>query len=250
MQLFDAHFHIIEPNYPLIKNNGFLPNYYSIKEYLKEMDQLNLEPIGGAIVSGSFQGYDQSYLFHVLSQLPATFVGVAQVPATISIEELKKLNHSGVRAIRFNLYRGMIRSDRELSELSVYVYETFGWHTEFYLDGAKIPELLPLLSKIPVFTIDHLGMNRLSKESLEILVELNCYFKVSGFGRISFEPLSFIKTVMDRRSDRLIFGTDLPGTRARRKYQTLDMELLEMNFSKTALKKILMENALKLYQKR
>ena len=36
--------------------------------------------MGGAVVSGSFQGFDQSYLLDALDQLGPSFVGVTQLP--------------------------------------------------------------------------------------------------------------------------------------------------------------------------
>ncbi len=30
--IFDAHFHIIAPEFPLIENKGFLPEYFTISE--------------------------------------------------------------------------------------------------------------------------------------------------------------------------------------------------------------------------
>ena len=56
--LFDSHFHIIDPNYPLIRNNGFLPDAFTAEDYLKRMCAYDL--VGGAVVSGSFQAFDAS----------------------------------------------------------------------------------------------------------------------------------------------------------------------------------------------
>ena len=36
-KIFDSHFHIIDPNYPLDKNNGFLPDPYAAQQYLAEL---------------------------------------------------------------------------------------------------------------------------------------------------------------------------------------------------------------------
>lgn len=52
MKKFDAHLHIIDYEYQINENNGYMP-----LEYKSEVNSLNI--IGGAIVSGSFQGFDQ-----------------------------------------------------------------------------------------------------------------------------------------------------------------------------------------------
>jgi hypothetical protein len=49
---FDAHFHIIDPRFPLEENQGFLPDAFTCQDYLKRTKKWNV--IGGAVVSGSF----------------------------------------------------------------------------------------------------------------------------------------------------------------------------------------------------
>ncbi len=79
-KIFDAHFHIIDNRYPLIKNQGYLPPPFKVDDYLKWAQKLNIQ--GGAIVSGSFQGFDTSYLFQALKNLRPQFVGVANISFT------------------------------------------------------------------------------------------------------------------------------------------------------------------------
>lgn len=127
-KLFDAHLHIIDSNFPLTPNNGYLPDAFTCGDYLDRMKAYNLA--GGAVVSGSFQAFDQAYLVHVLATLGPSFVGVTQVPATVSDEELLELNRIGVRAVRFNLKRGGSEDVRYLDSVARRVYELAGWHVE------------------------------------------------------------------------------------------------------------------------
>lgn len=62
---------------------------------------------GGAVVSGSFQGFDQDYLVAALKELGPSYVGVTQLPFSVSAEEILRLHRGGVRAIRFNFKRGV-----------------------------------------------------------------------------------------------------------------------------------------------
>ncbi len=103
-QLFDAHCHIIDKAYPLIPNNGYVPDFFSVDDYLARTRELGV--VGGAVVSGSFQGFDQTYLIAALKRLGAGFVGVTQLPASVTDAELEALNQHGVRALRFTLKRG------------------------------------------------------------------------------------------------------------------------------------------------
>ncbi len=43
MKIFDSHFHIINPDYPLIENNGFLPHKFTIEDY-REKTKKNYRP--------------------------------------------------------------------------------------------------------------------------------------------------------------------------------------------------------------
>lgn len=81
-----------------------MPLDFTTENYQKETQ--NLKIIGGAIVSGSFQKFDQKYLIHALNKLRQTHFGVANIPINIQTEELNKLNKINVVAVRFNLKRG------------------------------------------------------------------------------------------------------------------------------------------------
>lgn len=104
--LFDSHFHIIDPKFPLVANQGYLPPPYSVSTYLAAARPLGVT--AGAVVSGSFQGFDQSYLRAALDELGPGWFGVTQVPPNIGDEALIDLTHAGVHALRFNMYRGQI----------------------------------------------------------------------------------------------------------------------------------------------
>ena len=58
MRIFDAHFHIIDYRYPIQENQGYLPPNFRAEDYEEVTKDLHIS--GGAIVSGSFQGFDQA----------------------------------------------------------------------------------------------------------------------------------------------------------------------------------------------
>jgi predicted TIM-barrel fold metal-dependent hydrolase len=71
MNIFDAHFHIIDPRFPLVPNGGFLPEPFTCDDYLERTRSLHI--VGGAVVSGSFQAFDQRYLEDALKRLGPGF---------------------------------------------------------------------------------------------------------------------------------------------------------------------------------
>ena len=171
--VFDAHFHIIDPRYPIQANHGYRPEPFSCDDYRTRMQAYNL--LGGAVVSGSFQGMDQSYLISALKQLGAGFVGVTQLPVDVSDKDLVALDQHGIRAIRFNLRRGGSEYFKYLTSMANRVYDLVGWHVELYVDGQSLPELQTTLLSLPVVCIDHLGLSKVGFDTLLSLVEHGVY---------------------------------------------------------------------------
>ena len=94
MKIFDSHFHIIDYKYPIVENNGYKPPNFSVREYQERVNAF--EVVGGAIISGSFQAFDQNYLKDSLSELGMDYFGVANIPFNIKNDELEELNQNNV----------------------------------------------------------------------------------------------------------------------------------------------------------
>ena len=245
-QLFDTHIHIIDKQFPLVQNNGYLPEEFTCEDYLDRMKEYHL--VGGAVVSGSFQAFDQKYLVNALKRLGPRFVGVTQVPATVTDEELLDLESAGVRAIRFNLKRGGSAKVRYLDTLARRAHEVTGWHVELYVDSKELASLYPVLVALPAVSIDHLGLSREGFVTLLKLVENGVHVKATGFGRVDFDIKIALTELFAANPDALMFGTDLPSTRAPRPYEDDDFKLvIEVLGPKKALK-VLFENAARFYR--
>ena len=48
---FDCHFHIIDKNFPVVPNQGFMPDAFTSEDYLERLKAVDL--CGGAVVSGT-----------------------------------------------------------------------------------------------------------------------------------------------------------------------------------------------------
>ena len=154
-KLFDSHFHIIDERFPLVRNNGYLPAPFTCKTYKDRLKEYNL--VGGAIVSGSFQAFDQSYLVAALEELGPGFVGVTQLPATVSDEEVLSLNDAGVRGVRFNLKRGGSESLDNLETFARRLHDLAGWHIELYVDSRELKDIHSILASLPSVSITIIG---------------------------------------------------------------------------------------------
>ncbi|MFD4708059.1 amidohydrolase family protein [Gottfriedia sp. NPDC058432] len=247
MRIFDAHFHIIDFNFPIIENQGYLPPNYVVEDYQNETTDLNV--LGGAIVSGSFQGFDQEYLLNALKQMGTTFCGVTQLPFTVTDEEIIRLNEKGVKALRFNIKRGGSEDRSKLDYFARRVYDLVGWHSELYIDVKELPEIASIIEKLPAISIDHLGLSEEGLLHLLKLVYKGIHVKATGFGRVELNVEKTLRSIYETNPDALMFGSDLPSTRAKRPFEYTDIELIQRLFDEKAIDKILYTNALKWYFK-
>ncbi len=245
MNIFDAHLHIIDYDFPIIENHGYLPEPCTVDDYLKKTTSLNI--MGGAIVSGSFQGFDQAYLIAALDKLGSSFCGVTQLPSTATDDEIVSLRKAGVKALRFNIKRG---GSEDLSKLDYFarrVYELVGWPSELYIDAKDLPEISATIANLPAVSIDHLGLSKAGLPHLLNLVEKGIKVKATGFGRVELDVKNTLKLIYDINPKALMFGTDLPSTRVNRPFAHTDIELIQQIFDKKASNKIFYDNAQQWY---
>lgn len=248
LKVFDSHFHIIDRRFPLVPNNGYLPDDFSCDDYLERTRSFRLA--GGAVVSGSFQAFDQSYLLDALRKLGPCFVGVTQLPASVSDERVLELHAAGVRAVRFNLRRGGSEGVERLDRMARRVHELAGWHVELYVDSRDLPELYVTLDFLPAVSIDHLGLCREGFDHLLRLAERGVRVKATGFGRVDFDVRAALKDLCSANPDGLMFGTDLPSTRAPRPYSDDDLMLVVETLGEESAAKVLHGNAAAFYRPR
>lgn len=244
-RIFDAHLHIIDAAFPLVPNQGFLPEPFTAADYQSRIAGLGIA--GGAVVSGSFQAFDQTYLVDALARLGPSYVGVTQVPDTVTDEEIRTLDAAGVRAVRFNLHRGGSTDLTALERLAYRVHDLAGWHCELYIDARRLGDIEAVVARLPVVSIDHLGLHADGLPTLLRLVERGAKVKATGFGRVDLDPRSTISAIMALDPTSLVVGTDLPSTRARRPFTPGDFDLVEQTVGADHLEDVFWNNAAALY---
>jgi predicted TIM-barrel fold metal-dependent hydrolase len=244
--VFDSHFHIIDPRFPLVPNEGYLPKAFTIKDYQERMASYKLR--GGAVVSASFQAFDQSYLVEALTALGPAYVGVTQLPAQTSDSELQRLAVAGVRGLRFNLKRGGPEDLRSLDSMARRVHEVSGWSIELYVDSRDLDgKFVKILGALPRVCIDHLGLSQAGFPALLRLAEKGVRVKATGFGRLDFAVAPALRDIHHANPRALMFGTDLPSTRAARPYSDKDFQLISETLGDAA-RAVYWDNAAKFYE--
>lgn len=224
-RIFDTHLHIVDPTHPLVENNGFMPGPFTVDDYQRRIDGLGIK--GGAVVSGSFQAFDQGYLIDALKALGPNYVGVTQVPGDTSDTRILELHEAGVRAVRFNVARGGSANLDDIDRLARRVHDLAGWHAEVYIDARTIDESLSRrIAALPAASIDHLGMHEDGLSNLLRLVEQGVKVKATGFGRVELDPAATVRAIDATDPTALMVGTDLPSTRARRPFRDEDLALI------------------------
>ena len=221
--MFDAHLHIFDPRFPLAENQGYLPDPFTIADYRKRMSRFDVG--GGAVVSSSFQGTDQTYLKAALTELGPGWAGVTALDPDTTDEEIIELDRIGVRALRFNLKRAAA-DITTMTLQALRAHELVGWHVEVYIDGTMLKSLQPVISKLPVISIDHLGMSEEGLRYLLDLVDRGARVKATGFGRVQMNVADTLRRIHAVNPEALMFGTDLPGTRAGRPFEDADVDLI------------------------
>jgi predicted TIM-barrel fold metal-dependent hydrolase len=247
--VFDTHFHIIDPRFPVMENQGFLPPVFTVDDYRERTAGLGIT--GGTVIAGSFQGLQTEYMYDALEKLGPTFVGVIQIPATVTDEEIFRLNAAGVRAVRFNLYRGGSAGIEDLDRLARRVHDVAGWHAELYVDASTIEPIFETLASLPRISIDHLGMTQAGLPMLVALAGRGAKVKATGFGRTEVDVPSALREIARENPDSLMFGSDLPSQRARRPFLPSDMDLIAETLADDVLvRKAVHDNAVEFYRPR
>lgn len=244
--LFDSHLHIIDPRFPLVENAGYLPPSFTVDDYRRRTADWPL--VGGAVVSGSFQAFDQSYLLAALRELGEGFVGVTQLPPTVADDDVLALAAAGVRGVRFNLRRGGSAAAHDLGSMAAHLHELAGWHVELYVDAAELDTLRRTLLELPAVCIDHLGLSRAGLPVLFSLVERGVRVKATGFGRVDFPVEEALRELYAANPEALLFGSDLPSTRAPRPFADADIDRVGEALGDAGARAVLCDNALAFYR--
>jgi predicted TIM-barrel fold metal-dependent hydrolase len=128
------------------------------------------------------------------------------------------------------------------------VYALANWHVELYVDSRELSGLFTTLVSLPAVSIDHLGLSREGLPMLLKLAERGVRVKATGFGRVDFSVAGALQELFQANSDALMFGTDLPSTRARRPYADADLLLVVEALGETGARKALHDNAIAFYR--
>jgi predicted TIM-barrel fold metal-dependent hydrolase len=99
------------------------------------------------------------------------------------------------------------------------------------------------VAALPRASVDHLGLHRDGLPALLRLVERGVRVKATGFGRAQLDVAEALRAIAAVDPGALLFGTDLPSTRARRPFADTDVELVTAALGAELARRALHDNA-------
>ena len=222
----DAHFHVLGPKdrFPFAPTTTIDPGD-ATKEMLFALHAM-LGIGRGVFVQSAVHGMDNRVVEDALAARPADYRGVALLPASVDIAELRRLDRLGFRAVRYNFMRHLHQSAtiEEVMGLTPRLAEV-GWHLQLHMEGALLADMAPMLARSPVpVVIDHigrvdagLGLDQPPFQALlRLMRDARFWVKVSGCDRITragppyADAVPFARALVAEFPDRVVWGSDWP----------------------------------------
>ena len=215
----DCHVHIIGPQrwYPASPYNAVEMEDSNFEDYREVQAILGISR--ALIVASGLQQFNYQLLIHTLCREPLRYRGVAILPPDITDRELEILDGVGVVGARF--YPGIADPD----EVMLRRVHDLGWTAHVPLaNPAQAEAWRPWIETYPGrYVIEHSGMPDPAaglesdhfKRLLGYLDEGRCWMKLSHrFTKLDNPPfedvIEFNRALVERRPDRLLYGSDYP----------------------------------------
>ena len=223
----DAHCHVFGPGdvFPYSPKRKYTPADAPKEQLFALRDMLGFDR--NVIVQASCHGTDNRAMIDALDTAGEKARGIAVVDTDISLDELKMMDHAGVRGVRFNFLKRLV--DSTPRENYVRVAEKvakLGWHVVIYFEAPELEELAPFITSLPVIVVvDHMGRPdvdlgtdhsqwlrflRLMDEHENIWVKVSGPERLSKLGPPYDDVVAFGKTLVERYPERVLWGTDWP----------------------------------------
>jgi len=178
------------------------------------------------IVNSAMHGMDNRVVEDAMAVKGGNYLGVALLPPTVEIAELRRLDRLGFRGVRYNFMKHLHQSATldQVITLTPRLADV-GWHLQLHMDGSLWPEIAPALERSPVpIVIDHIGRVDASKGFdqpgflcvLRLMQNKKFWVKVSGCDRITkagppyADAVPFARKLVADFTDRVVWGTDWP----------------------------------------
>ncbi len=223
----DAHCHVFGPGdvFPYAPERKYTPGDAGKDALFALRDHLGFAR--NVIVQATCHGADNSAMVDALRSSDGRARGVATVRPEVTDEALAEMHAAGVRGVRFNFVRRLV--DPKPDEYYRSIVERIaplGWHVVVYFEAADLAERWDLFTTLGVpVVVDHLGRPdvrrsvdgpefglflRFMEENEHAWAKPTCPERLSVAGPPYDDVVPFMRRVIERFSDRVLWGTDWP----------------------------------------
>ena len=224
----DAHCHVFGPGhlFPYAPNRKYTPCDAPKEKLWALRERLGFSR--SVIVQAACHGADNRAMVDALRHSNGSARGVAVVNPDIGEDELREMDATGVRAVRFNFLKRLVDAlpRDDLLRVAEKV-AALGWHIVIYFEAEDLPGLYDFFASLPtVVVVDHMGRPDVSGdpdgEAFQLFLQLlrengNFWSKVSCPERLSAngppgydDVVPFARRVVEAFPERVLWGTDWP----------------------------------------
>jgi len=223
----DAHCHVFGPGdvFAYSPKRKYTPGDAPKEQLFALRDMLGFDR--NVIVQASCHGTDNAAMIDALDAAGIKARGIAVVETDIALDELKVMDHAGVRGVRFNFLKRLVESTPRENYLRVAEkVSILGWHIVIYFEAPELQDLAPFITSLPgIVVVDHMGRPDVELSTnhtqwmrfLRLMDEHeNIWVKVSGAERLSKigppydDVVPFGEALVERYPERVLWGTDWP----------------------------------------
>ncbi|MEY4583626.1 MAG: hypothetical protein RJB10_123 [Pseudomonadota bacterium] len=239
----DCHVHVFDPKrFAYVTTRRFTPGEATVAQLKSNLEKVGISNV--VLVQPSVYGEDNSCLLSALKELGSTARGVAVVSKHTSSEEMVALQEAGVRGARLNLVVDSFE-DTGLALLKLIEIEQHipaNWHVQLHVSQPVLCALANHISQSNrTYVLDHMGLPDIASghkannwlQLLELMKSDRLYVKVSApylYSRILnvYTDLApFVQSILDARSDRVLWGSNWPHTQGTNRNKDIELESIE-----------------------
>jgi predicted TIM-barrel fold metal-dependent hydrolase len=222
---WDTHFHVYAPHlFPFAEKRRYTPPAAPVEHYLQIASAIGIER--GVIVQPSVHGTNTAVTVDAVSKSNGRLRGMIRSDPNLTLENVKRLQESGIRGLRFPISRDLGDSLREeIFHHNVALMEHVGWVVDMQIDADVMVARAEMIKrcKLPVI-IDTWGRtparNGIERPEFKVLLDLiknhNVYVKIHGTNRfldrgIPYPDLiAMAGALIAAAPEHILWGTDWP----------------------------------------
>jgi 2-pyrone-4,6-dicarboxylate lactonase len=223
----DAHCHVFGPEakFPFAPERKYTPCDAPKERLFALRDFLGFDK--NVVVQASCHATDNRALVDALDAAAGRARGIAFIGEEITDAELRALDRSGVRGVRFNFVRRLVDvTPRDVLTRVANRVATLGWHIVVYFEMADLADFESFFTVLPtIVVVDHMGVPKVEKgvddadnrrflrmldTHPNIWTKVTCPERMTLVGPPYDDVVPFGRTLVEHFPDRVIWGTDWP----------------------------------------